>query len=64
MPDFYLADEGATFIADNLDIPFTTEEMNRSIRTHHTEHPDFAKNIPSSFPCRGVDESPHHIIFD
>lgn len=37
------------FIADNLDIPFTTEEMNRYIRAHHTEHPDFAKKIPSSF---------------
>lgn len=47
--DFHLADEEAAFIADNLDIPFTTEEMNRSIRTHHTEHPDFAKKIPSSF---------------
>lgn len=23
--------------------------MNRYIRTHHTEHPDFAKNIPTSF---------------
>ena len=51
MPDFYLADEEAAFIAYNLDIPFTTEEMNRSIRTHHTENPDFAKKIPSSFMC-------------
>lgn len=49
MRDFLLADEEAVFIADNLDIPFTTDEMNRYIRTHHTEHPDFAKKIPSSF---------------
>lgn len=47
--DFHLADEEAAFIADNLDIPFTTEEMNRYIRTHHTENPDFAKKIPTSF---------------
>ena len=47
--DFHLADEEAAFIADNLDIPFTTEEMNSYIRTHHTENPDFAKKIPSSF---------------
>lgn len=47
--DFHLADEEAAFIADNLDISFTTEEMNRYIRTHHTEHPDFAKKIPTSF---------------
>lgn len=47
--DFHLAEEEAAFIADNLDIPFTTEEMNRYIRTHHTENPDFAKKIPSSF---------------
>lgn len=47
--DFHLADEEAAFIADNLDIPFTTDEMNRYIRTHRTENPDFAKNIPTSF---------------
>ncbi|MCQ2363943.1 MAG: Spi family protease inhibitor [Akkermansia sp.] len=49
MRDFHLAEEAAAFIADNLDIPFTTDEMNRYIRTHHTEHPDFAQTIPSSF---------------
>lgn len=49
MRDFLLADEEAVFIADNLDIPFTTDEMNRYIRTHHTENPDFAKTIPTSF---------------
>lgn len=47
--DFHLADEEAAFIADNLDIPFTTEEMNTYIRTHRTENPDFAKTIPTSF---------------
>lgn len=47
--DFHLADEEAAFIADNLDIPFTTEEMNSYIRTHHTENPDFAQKIPTSF---------------
>lgn len=54
IPDFCLADEDATFIADNPDIPFTTEEKNSYIRTHHTENPDFAKKIPSSLPCLGV----------
>lgn len=47
--DFHLADEEAAFIADNLDIPFTTEAMNRYIRTHHTERHNFAKTIPTSF---------------
>lgn len=47
--DFHLADEEALFIAENLDIPFTTDEMNAYIRTHHTENPDFANTIPTSF---------------
>lgn len=52
--DFHLADEEAAFIADNLDIPFTTDEMNHYIRTHRTENPDFAKKIPPSFARLGV----------
>lgn len=47
--DFHLADEEVAFIADNLDIPFTTEEMNAFICTHNTENPDFANTIPTSF---------------
>lgn len=50
MDDFHLEDEEAACIAEALDIPFTTEEMNRYIRAHHTENPDFAKKNPSSFP--------------
>lgn len=46
--DFYHADYESAIIADNLDLPFTTEEMNRYICTHHTENPDFAKIIPFS----------------
>lgn len=47
--DFHLADEEDAFIAENLDIPFTTDEMNHYIRSHRTERHDFAKTIPTSF---------------
>ncbi len=53
-PDFHLVDAETAIIAYNLDIPFTAEEMNHYIRTHHTENPDFAKKISSSLPCLGV----------
>lgn len=48
-PDFHLVDAETAIIAEKLDILFTTEEMNRYIRTHRTEHPDFAQTIPTSF---------------
>lgn len=47
--DFHLVDEEAACVAEALDIPFTTNELNTYIRTHHTESPDFAKNNPTSF---------------
>lgn len=48
-PDFHLVDAEAAIIAKNLDILFTSAEMNHFIRAHHTENPDFAKKIPTSF---------------
>lgn len=47
--DFELSEVETQFIADHLEVPFTTEELNAFITRNRTENPDFAKSIPTSF---------------
>lgn len=47
--DFELSEEETQFIADHLEVPLTTAELNALISRNRTDSPNFAKAIPTSY---------------